>query len=335
MNLNAFTQAGVIETNDGDCPISMKKWVAALTLNPCVDRTLTVDRLLPGEHHTARNVQEIIAGKGIDVNVVLRHLGIPTCAVGFDFTSRGHPVGQFLEREGIPFVGRDIRAPLRVNTKIFDVSGQQMTEINCTGPTLDPSEGETCMELIRQVLPDTAILAVCGSVPPGLPADLYFRILSEARRHGVRTVLDAAGALLREGVKACPDVVKPNLAELTDLTGKKPDTREESISACRALIRAGVGAVCLTLGREGALMVTGNDAWFSETLDINVRGVQGAGDSVLAGICAAMLHSPDASQWLRWGVAAAHASLIREGTLLCEEKDFRHFLPLVPIEYAE
>lgn len=308
-----------------------EKAVAAVTLNPCVDRTLTVDRLLPGEHHVTTDVQEIVAGKGIDVNVVLRHLQVPTLALGFDFTRSGSPVSQFLAQEGIPFICHSMDQALRINTKIFDAGQRQMTEINCPGPQLCPEDAQTFLFMLRGAMDSIGLLAVCGSVPPGIPADVYRKAIDIAHAHRIPAVLDATGPLLKEALRARPEVVKPNIDEMALLLGTRPSTLEECVAACRQLTCQGIDAVCLTLGSGGALMVTQREAWFSEGLHIDVHGLQGAGDSVVAGICAAMRHTQDPAQWLRWGVAAAHGSLIRPGTLLCEKHAFEQFLSRIPI----
>ncbi len=312
-----------------------KQRITAVTLNPCVDRTLTVNGLTPGGHHVAQEVQDNIGGKGIDVNVVLRHLGVPTCAVGFDFIRSGMQVSAFLKQEDIPFVSCAVDASLRVNTKIFDSAKRQMTEINCKGPSLTAREAEAFFRLLDEALPETAILAVCGSVPPGLPDSLYFDAIKKAHALGIPAVLDATGPLLREGIQAGPEVIKPNIGEMEMLLGTSLNTKKDCVRACRQLIRAGVGAVCLTLGGDGALMVDAENAWFSEGLDIPVRGVQGAGDSVVAGICAAMLKTRDKGEWLRSGVAAAHGSLLRPGTLLCLRQDYDAFLPSIPLHLIQ
>ena len=310
------------------------RMVTAVSLNPCIDRTLTVNGLLPGGHYVAEEIQENVAGKGVDVNVVLRHLNVPTMALGFDFMRGGTQLADFLRQQGIPFLAHPVDAPLRVNTKIFDASAREMTEINCKGPNLTEREADAFLALLDQALDQTAILVACGSIPPGLPVDLYRKTVERAHARGVPAILDAAGPLLREGLKACPDVIKPNIGEMEALLGRSLVTRKEQLDACRALIAGGVGAVCLTLGGEGALMVTEKEAWFSPGMEIQVRGVQGAGDSVVAGICAAMLKSGECREWLRSGVAAAHGSLILPGTLLCEKAVYDRFLPLIPVEAA-
>ncbi|HBF40160.1 MAG TPA: 1-phosphofructokinase, partial [Firmicutes bacterium] len=108
--------------------------------------------------------------------------------------------------------------------------------------------------------------------------------------------------------------------------------KQDIVRISRSLIEQGVSIVCVTMGKDGAVMVSSDQAWFAPGSDIQVRGVQGAGDSLVAGICMAMEQQLEIPEMLRYGVAAANASLIREGTLLCTADDFQKMLHQVMIE---
>lgn len=309
--------------------------ILVVTLNPCIDRTLTLEKLIPGGHNSVEEVREDVSGKGINVNVVLQHLGVPSKAVGFEFTRRGRPVQEFLASLGIPFVSVSLNHDLRVNTKVFDRTAMQMTEINCRGPQLTEQDAEAVMELFAQELNGADMLVVDGSVPPGIPTDIYARMITLAKDRGIASVLDTSGSLLREGLKAGPTLVKPNLLELGEYTGHPLKNREEILQACRDMIARGVHGVCVSMGGDGALYVEENGAWYSPGLDIRVLGFQGAGDSMVAGMCAAWLDSADGSELLRSAVAAAHGSLLREGTLLCTKEQYEDLLKKIPVERIE
>jgi len=110
---------------------------------------------------------------------------------------------------------------------------------------------------------------------------------------------------------------------------------EQALSACRQLVKNGVGAVCLTLGEKGALLVNSEGAWYSASMQVPVKSLQGAGDSLVAGLCMAMMENASPADMLRTGVTCALGSLIREGTLLCTREDFDRLYPQVPVvEYA-
>lgn len=305
--------------------------ISAVTLNPCVDRTLFLHGLDVGGHNVAERVQNDVSGKGINVNVVLSNLNIPTKAVGFEFDHNGPILSNFLRQHGIPFDKFCVDAELRVNTKIFDAQNAAMTEINCKGPTLSPEISRQMLKIFEASLEDTDLLVIDGSIPPGIPRDIYKTMTELAHTHGIPVVLDATGELLEKALKAKPELVKPNRGELELLLGRTLETRQECVLACRELIARGVGAVCLSLGGEGALYVNGDSVWFSPGLDIQVKSFQGAGDSIVAGICLGMLADYPPEELLRSGVAAAHGSLLQDGTRLCTYEDYLRLLPQIPV----
>lgn len=305
--------------------------ISAVTLNPCIDMTLVLEQLVVGDHNVVARNRFDVSGKGINVNVVLNNLGIATKAVGFEFTHSGTPIGDFLGSIGVPFESMSLDARLRTNTKIFDESTASMTEINCKGPQLSVECVPELMEVFERSLENTDILVVDGSVPPGIPADIYRRMIERAKAKGIRTVLDATGPLLVEGIKACPDIIKPNRLELELLLEHKIETMEEALAACRQLVAQGIGAVCLTLGEKGALLVSNDGAWYSESMRVPVKSLQGAGDSLVAGLCMAMAEGASWEYMLRSGVTASLGSLLLEGTLLCTREDYDRLLPQVPV----
>lgn len=305
--------------------------ILTVTLNPCIDRTLLIDGLKVGGHNAVRKVQNVVAGKGIDVNVALHNLGADTCSVGFDFCHSGHQVPDFLSSLDIPFYGVEVDAELRVNTKVFDADECCMTELNCKGPDMSEYEENALMAVFDKALDGVDVLVVDGSVPPGISKDIYARMISEAKRREIFTVLDATGELFEKGLKAKPDMVKPNRGELEELLGRALHGMDECIKACHELMDMGAGAVCLSLGGDGCMLVNSEGAWFSEGLEVEVKGFQGAGDSVVAGICIAVEKGLDSMEQLRSGVACAHGSLILEGTNMCTRDSYYEMLEKIPV----
>ncbi|MEG0742614.1 MAG: 1-phosphofructokinase family hexose kinase [Clostridia bacterium] len=303
--------------------------ILAVSLNPCIDRTVTVENLSVGGHNEAVSSRCDVSGKGINVNVVLRQLSVPTACLGFEFD--GAVVGDFLAKREIPFWSVHVPADIRVNLKVTDSARHVMTEINERGAGVPAQAVRAVLERLKELLKQTALLVVDGSVPPGVPSTIYADMIRMAKQAGVRTLLDASGALLREGVKAAPWLVKPNLFELETLFGDPITSREQVISLCRRLIEEGVEMVCLSMGKDGALLVTKDEVWHSPGLSIPVRGVQGAGDSMVAGLCMAMQAGLSTKEHLRYAMSCAHGSLLHEGTLLCTQGDFEAMLAQMPV----
>ncbi len=306
--------------------------ICAVTLNPCIDRTIFLPKLIVGGHNVASRVQNDVSGKGINVNVVLSNLGVESKAVGFEFCRYGTPVKDFLSSLSIPSDLVSVDAELRVNTKLFDSAAMEMTEVNCKGPHVSESSIIELMRTFEQNLFGADIVVINGSVPHGVPHDIYKSMTEFAHFNGIKVVLDATGPLLEKGLEAKPDLVKPNIGELELLVGHKLNDISECVTACENLLSKGIGAVCLSLGSGGALYVAGGNVWYSKGLDIEVKSFQGAGDSLVAGICLGMLENYEPEMLLRSGMAASHGSLLRDGTLLCLQEDYEKFFGIMPVE---
>lgn len=306
--------------------------VTAVTLNPCIDRTVWLEKLEQGAHNRAISTHCDISGKGINVNIVLQHLGIDTSCLSLLHSDGGDAVKGLMDSLGIPFMGVEVPGSLRINLKLTETGNGRMTEINESGSAVDEHTTQRVMRGLDELLPQTDILVASGSVPPGVPDDIYAAMVERARGHSVRTLLDCADVLLRKGLAPKPWAVKPNKYELERLSGCSIGSLEQAASMCRELNSAGVELVCLSLGKHGAMLTAENETWFSAGLDIEVKGVQGAGDSMVAGLCAAAMGGLGLPDMLRYGVAAAHASLLREGTLLCERDCFEELLEKITVE---
>jgi len=306
--------------------------IKAVTLNPCIDHTLMVSSLIPGGHHETVRTQEDISGKGINVNKVLRQLGMETAAVGFDYVGSGSRLRDCMREIGIPFVSVPVEGTLRINTKIFDMAKSEMTEINSKGAPVSQTDVDRLTEVFKVSLADTDILVLDGSVPPGVPDTIYRTMTILAHERKIPVILDASGALMRKGLEARPEVIKPNREEAEQLLDRPVRDLKDAVSACRGFLKLGIGSVCLSLGKEGAVYCNSDGVLFSPTLDIKVKSLQGAGDSMVAGICIGMIKHYSGGEILRSAAAAAHGSVLLEGTSLCTAEDYERFMKYIPVE---
>ena len=304
--------------------------ITTVCLNPAIDRSVTVGNLRLDAFNLADSSRSDLGGKAVNVSVALRNLGVPVRCVGFDFD--GEPVRRALESQQIPFEGIAVPGSLRVNLKLHDPQAGTMTEINERGAAVPAEAPEQLTGLLDDLLAKTRILVLSGSVPPGVPESIYARLTEQAREAGVPTLLDAAGPALRDGLKARPWMVKPNRYELETLLGKPLNSRERVLDALQTLLDGGTENVCLSMGGDGAYLATADGVWHSAGMEIPVQGRQGAGDSMVAGLCMAALDHLAPSERLRCAMAAAHASLLREGTLLCLREDYLRLVKEMPVE---
>lgn len=316
----------LLRKNDSDGSL-----IATLTLNPCIDRSVRVSGILPGGTNRVLGSRQDVSGKGINVSIALKHLRMNTVCLGFNFSGDRILVERELDRQEIAHDFVTVEGRLRMNIKLFDQSRKEMTEFNERGEMRNSDAIETLLSKIEGYLERLGMLVISGSAPEGVPSDLYRRIIEKANQKGVRCILDASGPLLAEGIKAKPYLIKPNLDELEGLFGEKLKGEGERIQAARTLNRQGIQYVCLSLGKDGAMLIGPKRVCVAKAPDVDVRGVQGAGDSLVAGICLAMSRGVSQKDMLRYATAAAGASLRREGTQMCSMEDFLELLEQVEI----
>ncbi len=309
--------------------------VIAVTLNPCIDRTIEIERFQYGGTNKVLATRNDISGKGINVNLVLQHLGVKNMAIGFDCMEDSRKLRGFLEQAGCPYVFEEIEGGLRVNVKIFDRSSQVMSEFNDKGVHVDESHVERLMERLLEHLDHASVLVVDGSVPPGVPSDIYERMIREAKSRGVKTILDASGELLRKGIQAKPFLIKPNADELGAAYGVPTETLEDIVKAAEQAVKEGVSCVCVSRGDKGAVFITRDHIHEADPVSVEIRGIQGAGDSMVAGFCCGLEQELEEKELFRYAVACATGSLLHPGTQLCEKQDVEEILPKVVIREIE
>ena len=184
---------------------------------------------------------------------------------------------------------------------------------------------------MEQIDKSTAVI-LTGSVPPGVPADFYYKLILEIKKRGKIAFLDADKDLMIEGIKAIPDYIKPNRSELQRLVGRELKSIDEIIEAADDLLEKGIKKICVSMGSDGALLCDKTGVVYAKPTKIDVKGVQGAGDSLVTGLCMAMEKNLGLEDTLRYAVAVANGSLVLEGTKMCTPENFEAMLPLVEIE---
>lgn len=299
--------------------------ILTVTLNPCIDQTLTIASFTHGGMNRVTNARRDVAGKGINVSVALKGLGIDSQCAGINFNENGKLIEDYLDGLGIGYDFVDVPGAVRTNTKLFETETRIMTEINQPGAYTGPEALDTLLTKIISAEADIIILS--GSRPQGVEADIYRRILEASH---AKAVLDTEGEALRNALDGPhkPFLIKPNLFELESAFGVALRTKTETAQFCHTLIQEhpGLALVCVSMGGDGAMLIDREKACFAPALDIPVRGVQGAGDSMVAGMVYGLLKDTDTPDLLRMAVAAASASVVREGTLLCDLDGFNQML---------
>jgi len=306
--------------------------ITTVSLNPCIDLTVTVPGLIPGRLNMMDTCRTDIAGKGVNVALVLDELGVPAMCTGISFSQNHAELAARLD--GISVAHDFVISPgsIRTNLKINDSAENTMTEINSRGDKVSRELLELAAEKILELAAKSEMVVMSGRIPNGAGDDIYRRLMQRMRWLPCKIVVDAERGALVEAVRERPFLIKPNLYELEQSFGKKAGTIPEILSICGWVISSGVEICCVSMGERGALIASRGGAFYAKPPEITPRGFQGAGDSMVAGICKAATDGLELSDMLRYGIAAASASIIREGTQLCRREDFEEMLARVKVE---
>ncbi len=306
----------------------MDKTILTLTVNPAVDRIVTVDRLVFDDRAYIESTSEAAGGRGINVSRVLNRLGAKTTAIT---TSSSRDIGRKFE-EQLQHDSFDkeivkIRSNVRLNFAISDHQGLSV-KLNERGPKLSKLEQDRVFRAVENLLPKASWLMLCGSVPPGMDTHFYTNLIRLAAQHKVETLLDADGDSLLHALEAQPTIVKPNQSEAERLLNTALITRSQQIDAVQRIRALGPKSVVLSLGSRGVIAATSSEGVLEVVPpQINSLCPIGAGDAMSAAIVWALSKGESFGDALRWGVAAGTASSKLPGMTLANLEHMKDIYP--------
>lgn len=287
--------------------------IITVTLNPSLDRSLTVPRITFGGVLRATGSRLDWGGKGFNVSRALQALGAESVAMGFI----GGPTGQMLERGlgemGIATDLVPIAGETRTNVVVAEAEGERYVKVNETGPAIHQEELAVFLERVGTRICPGDLWILSGSLPPGVPSGFYAQLVRLVQARGARALLDASGEPLRLGCGASPCLVKPNAVEAAEMTGRQIQTDNDALDATHVFLRHGVEYVALSLGARGLLLAAGQEVVRAAPPRVEARNPVGAGDALLAGLAWALERDLALEEMARWGVAAGTAAAMHEG----------------------
>ncbi|UYN83183.1 MAG: 1-phosphofructokinase family hexose kinase [Microcella sp.] len=300
--------------------------IVTLTINPALDVSTSTVTVRP-EHKMRCGPSRVDpGGGGVNVSRVIERLGGSSTAIYAVGGATGQAYRQLLEAEGI--IGRAvaIEGSTRENLTIDETSTGKQFRFVLQGPTLSDDEWQRCLTATEAAMHWGGYVVPSGSLAPGVPDDLYARVARRARELGVRCIVDASGAALAAALDEGVYMVKPSGRELGELVGSPVSTIDEKTEAARQLVaEQKTEVVALTLGGDGAVLVTSERAVHVPTVPITVRSTVGAGDSFLAALVLRLAQGRDLDSAFRAGIAAGAATSTTEATELCHRADVEHF----------
>lgn len=288
--------------------------IYTVTLNPALDKTAIIEGLTPNAVNRISSLRVDPGGKGLNVSKVIKELGGESVAYALLAGDTGRVVERMLGNLGIDCRVLRVEGETRTNLKVIDTALGQNTDINEPGPELTDEQLDGMLaELVMEVR-EGDLVVLSGSLPRGASVGTYRRWVGALKSVGARVFLDADGERLRQGIKAAPDLVKPNELELGGMLGRVLDTDEKVVAAARELIGAGLDRVMVSMGSAGALYVTREASVKAHPVRVEVGSTVGAGDSVVAALAFADERGLGLEEALRLAMATGAANVMQTGT---------------------
>jgi 1-phosphofructokinase family hexose kinase len=312
--------------------------IITVTLNAAIDKSLSVPSFRLGRRHRTVERRALAGGKGVNIARMLKTLGQPVIATGFQGGPTGTQIVAQLGEESILHDFVRIREESRTNTSVLDPTTGEQTEINEQGPTIEPEEVEQFREKLLYLARGAAIVVFAGSLPRGIDPDFYAQLVRAVHKLDVMTIVDTDGEALRLAVRAEPDVVSPNVVEAEELVGHEFNDDADRAGAVREIV---------SLGARSAIMTTPDGCW-AQMLDEGTPRVYrvtvplqdsvatvGSGDACLAGYVAAHYRGSPPAECLRFGVACGAESTGRLGAGLLDGREVERLLADVAASEVE
>jgi 1-phosphofructokinase family hexose kinase len=307
--------------------------ILTVTLNAAIDRTVAVPNFRIGQRHRAVEARTVAGGKGVNVARALKSLDRPVIAAGLAGGPAGTRILEHLADESILNAFTHITGESRTNLAVVDPTSGEQTEINERGPEVTAAEIDQFVEKLLYLAQGAKTCVLAGSIPPGVPADVYGRLITELRGLGVLTVLDTDGDPMRAGLRAEPDVVVPNVAEAEEAVGHEFNDADDVLLGLTGLIEMGAGEAIIT-SPEGctAIINDGERCHYEARIEqLEPVAAVGSGDAFLAGYVAAHYDGGSPRECLAFGVACGAESTQHFGAGNVDRREVERLLPRVEV----
>lgn len=305
--------------------------ILTVTLNAAIDKRYVVEEVRPGEVNRVKECVYTPGGKGLNVSKPAAIYGAEVTATGFVGGHAGHYIEDELRPFGIRSAFYHMEAESRSCINIWDEKNQLQTEFLEPGFSVTEADFKKFLELFQELVSDADVVTISGSVPKGLDGAAYQRMTAIVKGAGKPVILDTSGKLLEQGIEACPTMIKPNLDEIRMLTGKECSGLGEIIEAAKALHGRGIAIVTVSLGGEGAVVVSGEGVYQARVPRINAVNTVGCGDSMTAGFALGLSEGLGIKEILRKASAVSAAAAMREETGFFVKEDMERLLPQIEI----
>lgn len=298
------------------------KHVVTVTFNPSVDANTSVEHVAANRKLRCSEAQYSAGGGGINMAVVINSLGGNVSAL----FPCGGPTGDILcslvVQQGIKTRRVELDEWTRINFTAFEESSENQVRFVMPGPQMTKSQVQACLDILDSDDLQADFIAVSGSLPPGVDAEIFQELAQRARERSIHLCVDTSGDALQEAVRQGVYLLKPNLRELKTITGKELSTEKEQESALKELIEQGhCKHIVVSLGAAGILAASADYMERVRAPAVPIQSRVGAGDSMMAGILTGLCRGDEFHKAVRLGVAAGSAAVMTGGADLCRKED--------------
>lgn len=302
--------------------------IVTLTFNPCIDKNTTIPSLAPEKKLRCSSPVFEPGGGGINVTRVIKCLGGDSLAIFPSGAHTGSFLQQLMKREGLSFIAVETAAYTRENLIVFDESTRLQYRFGMPGNKITDQECRALLDAVENAEADYIVAS--GSLLPGMPVDIVRNVAQIAKAKGAKLVMDTSGEALRMALDVGVYLLKPNLGELSSLVGQEEVSHETVDHLAREIIGRGqCEMVVVSLGAQGAKMITKDEVF--HVIAPLVKGVStlGAGDSLVAGMTLALSQKKPLKEVLQFGVACGTAATLSQGSELCRAEDVKRLFKII------
>lgn len=294
--------------------------ILTVTLNPAVDKTCQVTRLVKGQVNRMTECKNLAGGKGINVTRVLRQYKEEVNATGFLGGYNGMFISDELERIGAKSAFTKIARETRTNINIISEDGY-VTEVLEPGPEISEQERINFLDQFYALVNESEIIVISGSMAPGIEEEYYAKMIEICHQAGKKVLVDTSGEPLKKAIEAKPYLIKPNKRELEYVAGKKLDSEEELLEAARELKDKGIELVVVTMGSKGLICVTKEQAYRVVPPKVKTLNTVGSGDCAIAALTMGIKNRDPFEEVLKKAVAlsAANVTTLESGQIPMEK----------------
>jgi len=295
--------------------------ITTVTLNPAIDKSTAVDSLIPEKKLKCSEPKFEPGGGGVNVSRAIHHLGGTSTAIYLSGGYSGAFFNRLLQDEQINILPVSCKGHTRENLIVIESSTGKQYRFGMPGPKIEKEEWESVLEAIKKT-DGMEYLVVSGSIPDGAPENIFKSIAQITKQKKIRCIADTSGKSLRDALDEGMFLVKPNLNELCNLSGKDNLTMEEIPAIAKAFIRSGnCEYMVVSLGAKGAILVSESESIHMIPPQVQSISTVGAGDSMMAGITWCLASGKSIHEAVKFGIACGTAATLNPGTELCHKKD--------------